>query len=105
MRSRYSAYALGLVTYIIETTVPLGPQWNPDLAYWTESLKDYCSGSHFTQLTVLDAPTPSTSSLDEGEVRFEATVTGREGDLSFSERSRFLRIAGRWLYHSGKPGS
>ena len=39
MRSRYSAYALGLVDYIIDTTLPAGPHWQADRSAWASELQ------------------------------------------------------------------
>ena len=38
---------------------------------------------------------------DEGRVRFFAHLERQGQDTSFGEASRFRRVQGRWLYHSG----
>ena len=42
MRSRYSAYALGLVNYIIETTHTENPHYRRDFSSWKKELKVFC---------------------------------------------------------------
>jgi SEC-C motif-containing protein len=104
MRSRFSAYSFGLVDYIVETTVPGGPNWEIDHPAWRESLTNYCRNNTFRALTIHEAAPPDDPEPDEAEVLFTAELASQQGgDRSFSERSRFVRIGGQWLYHSGKP--
>jgi SEC-C motif-containing protein len=98
MRSRYAAYALGLVEYVVETTDPAGPQWSDDPG-WREQIAAFCRGTRFTSLHILEAPAPHG---DEGFVTFRAGLSQGGQDASFTERSRFTRAGGRWRYHSGE---
>lgn len=99
MRSRYAAYALGLVDYVLATTHPEGPNWEDDRAEWAAGVAAFSQSTGFDGLEILSG----------GEGEGEAFVTFRAGlskdgeDASFTERSRFLREDGRWLYHSGEP--
>jgi SEC-C motif-containing protein len=102
MRARYSAFVLGRVRYIIETTVPLGPQWRSDRGAWSEDLERYCQQVTFRKLTILSSPPPTTGATSEGEVHFRAEFVGPNGMGTLVERSRFLQIGGSWLYHSGR---
>jgi SEC-C motif-containing protein len=97
MRSRYTAYAIADVSYLIRTTHPDGPHWRPDTAAWKAELAGYCEQVEFRGLRVEHAEAAG----DEGRVRFHATLAHGGRDLSFGEDSRFLRVGGRWLYHSG----
>jgi SEC-C motif-containing protein len=97
MRSRYSAYAVGAVDYLITTTDPDGPLFRQDRAIWAQEIADFCEHTRFEKLTVRGA----TSSDEAGEVEFFARLSRAGQDVSFSERSRFTRVGGRWLYHSG----
>lgn len=97
MRSRYAAYALGLVEYVLATTDPRGPQAERDRAAWAASVADFSRRTRFEGLEVQDAHT----SGDEGQVRFRARLTQGGRDASFTERSLFVRRDGRWLYVSG----
>ena len=96
MRSRYCAYALGESEYIIKTTHPDGPHYEFDLNSWRSDLDQYCRVTNFEGLEVLECRTDG----DEGWVRFHASLSQGETDLSFVEHSHFLRVDGRWLYHS-----
>ncbi|MEC7839618.1 MAG: YchJ family metal-binding protein [Chlamydiota bacterium] len=98
MRSRYSAYAMRLIDYIINTTHPNNPQYIKNHGEWKEQIKDFCLITKFISLKILD--------FVEGEkvsfVTFRAGMRQKSEDASFTERSRFEKMAGRWLYHSGE---
>lgn len=91
MRSRFSAYATGLVDYIIDTTDPDGPQWVQDRAAWAVQISAFSTATRFAGLRIEHA--------DEDTVRFHATLEQGGKDASFSEHSQFVHRDGRWLYH------
>ncbi len=99
MRSRFSAYALGLVDYIQRTTDPQGDAWEADTAAWAASIRRFSEGTRFAGLVIDSAPAPVG---DHGEVVFTAVLVQGGKDATFVERSRFRRdnVAG-WLYVDG----
>lgn len=106
MRSRFSAYAVGAVDYLIATTDPAGPQFRADRDRWAQEIAEFCKRTRFEKLAVRSASADG----DQGEVAFFAWLSRDGEDVSFGERSRFSRSDGRWLYHSGEvepdqPGS
>jgi SEC-C motif-containing protein len=89
MRSRYTAYALGRVDYLLAT-------WDP--AYRPQRLR-LDPALHWDGLDVL---AHRTIGDDRAEVEFVARftdATGRPGRLH--EVSRFTRARGRWSYLDG----
>lgn len=90
MRSRYSAFVLGLTGYLLETWHPstrpatLEPD-EPGLKWLGLEVRDH---------RVVDA--------DHAEVEFVARsrLAGRASRLH--ERSRFVREGGRWYYVDGE---
>jgi SEC-C motif-containing protein len=86
MRSRYSAYALGLIDYLLAT-------WHPSTAPGELEL----SPVKWLGLEVRHMA----STADAGVVEFVARckVNGRAERLH--ETSRFVRVDGRWLYIDG----
>jgi SEC-C motif-containing protein len=98
MRSRFSAYAAGLVDYVIDSTDPRGPQWKQDRAAWSREIGSFCRGTVFEGLEILD----SREEGDGGRVRFHAKLRQGGGDASFLEDSTFVKSEGRWLYSSGQ---
>lgn len=103
MRARYAAYALGFVQFVIETTDPDGPVWEPDTTAWRVGITRFCAATRFLGLRVFDAPPPSADpGQGEAFVTFVATLEQAGQDASFGERSRFTRTHGLWRYHSGE---
>lgn len=98
MRSRFSAYALNLPDYIIETTHPANPHYSDNKLIWKRSLKAFSENAKFQNLEILDAKGNETG----GTVTFIATLSQKGKTTSFTERSYFEKIEGKWLYLSGK---
>ncbi|WP_445157781.1 YchJ family protein [Halomonas sp. E14] len=89
MRSRYSAFALGLDDYLLAT-------WHastrPTDLNWDEA-------THWIRLEVLD----HRAAGERGHVHFRATFReGRRWGV-LEENSRFVHEAGRWCYVDGEP--
>jgi SEC-C motif-containing protein len=97
MRSRYSAYSLGLVQYIIQTSHPLHPDFKKDPLVRQKEILDFCQKTQFEGLDILE--------FTDGEkvafVTFKAHLRQGSKEASFQERSRFQKEEGRWLYVSG----
>ena len=99
MRSRYTAYAIGLADYILATTDPSGPHWREARAQWLREVRDFCDATDFDGLEILE----TRSEEERAWVRFRARLRQDGRDASFDERSLFHRRDGRWRYHSGEP--
>lgn len=93
MRSRFSAFALGLDGYLLTSwhpaTRPAELDLDPDLTWRRLQIVD----------TVAGGPEDST-----GVVEFRASYRGPDGAGLLHERSRFERVDGRWVYRDGDPG-
>ena len=87
MRSRYSAYAVGLIDYLLAT-------WYPETAPGELEL----SPIKWTALEVLHAEETGDAGVVEFIARFK--VNGRAQKMH--EISRFVRQAGRWYYIDGQ---
>jgi len=98
MRSRFAAYALALLDYIIATTHPDGPQYQNDVLRWRMQLAEFSHATSFVGLEVLANEDTASGSV----VSFRAELVQGDRDASFAERSLFVRREGRWLYHSGE---
>jgi SEC-C motif-containing protein len=97
MRSRYTAYALGKVAYVISTTHPDSPHARDDRQAWADELRAYCDAVRFTGLEVLSHGTDD----EGGHVHFRAHLLGPGGPSVQEERSRFAKVDGRWAYLNG----
>ena len=98
MRSRFSAYALGLSEYILATTDPDGPMWQHDRDAWLASIEAFSANTGLSSLNVLGARVDG----EQGTVLFQCLLTQGNGAQLFSEESAFVRHEGLWKYHSGK---
>lgn len=94
MRSRYAAYALKLVDYVIETTHPKSPTYETNLEEWKKSIEQFCQSTTFTGLTI----DSTTSSGHTGTVLFHAHLKQGDQDVSFREHSLFTKVGEKWLY-------
>jgi len=85
MKSRYSAFAIGDIKYIIKTST-----FQKDF----DDLKAFSDSCKFKKLEILEF----TDGENEAFVTFKATIFCGEKDNSFTEKSRFIKVNGRWLY-------
>ena len=96
MRSRYSAYALKLIDYLVDTTH-----------------KDKLRSSYRTKLVAtihdiewigLKIVKTSNGTTDDkvGKVLFEASYIEMGDAGVMQEHSRFKKVAGKWYYYDGK---
>ncbi len=97
MRSRYSAYALGLVEYIMRTTDPANPNYQVNVAEWANQIKHFSENTSFVDLEILEfIDGPETS-----YVTFKAGLKQGLNDVSFIEKSLFVKTNNQWLYADG----
>lgn len=95
MRSRYSAFALGAVDYLIDTLAPEKHQ--PGEA---ELLAEQTQITTWTGLKIIDTQAGGADDAT-GIVEFEAHFESGTDRAILHERSRFRREQGRWLYVDG----
>ncbi|QPB43612.1 YchJ family protein [Rodentibacter haemolyticus] len=90
MRSRYSAYVLKNIAYIVETSVPAQQSLLdvPLLREWAET-------TDWLGLQILKT---ETLTKIQSAVEFNALFRGEEGAQSHQERSIFVKINGRWYF-------
>ncbi len=94
MRSRYSAYVLAAVDYLLATQAPETLEsTRADLEVWVRRVR-------YIGLVVEGAERGGTAD-DEGVVRFCARFLEGGRLHTHRERSRFVRREGRWLYLDG----
>lgn len=91
MRSRYSAFALGLEPYLLDSWHPSARPASIEIDAETRWIRLLVEGT--------EAGGPFD---DEGFVAFTAIARTLAGRFEQRERSRFVREAGRWLYVDGE---
>lgn len=100
VRARYTAFVLGKVRFLIDTTHPSAPHHQEDRAAWRAELQEYCRRVSFAGLAIHGHEVDEANG--EAFVTFTVTMRLDGQDASFSERSRFLRDGNRWRYVTGE---
>ncbi len=98
MRSRYSAFALGLGSYLVETLSATHEDRAHDPKALALALSRAKDTQRFMGLEILE----SSEDQDRGAVRFFARVFERGVDKSFTEKSTFAKEGGAWKYVDGE---
>ncbi|MBP0049092.1 YchJ family protein [Marinobacterium sp. AK62] len=96
MRSRYSAFALGAIDYLIETTA--SRKRSPGDA---ELLAEQTQVTTWTGLEIVSTEQGGTNDTT-GMVEFKASFDSPEGSAILHERSNFERENGLWVYTDGE---
>ena len=52
MRARYTAFVLGKVRFLMDTTHPTAPHFRQDRDAWRVELRDYCARVSFGDLVI-----------------------------------------------------
>ncbi|CAN5464840.1 hypothetical protein BH10CYA1_BH10CYA1_46840 [soil metagenome] len=100
MRSRYCAYALGLTSYIMDTTHPDHADFSIDRARWKGEIEVFSKHTRFDKLKILDFKDGDQTAT----VMFTAYLRQADNETSFTENSTFEKIDGKWFYKSGEVG-
>jgi len=98
MRSRYSAFVLGLVDYLIATTLPAQQAGADRLA-----LEQWSLHSKWLGLTV-HGVTPAGDAFGHARVSFSARWADTEGNHEHRENSVFVQRAGFWYFIDPEMG-
>lgn len=92
MRARYTAYVLGLIDYLKNTTLP-AQQAGLDL----EAIRDWSQNSRWLGLTVTpDTPTDPTRA--KAQVCFLARWADAQGEHQHHECANFAQLDGYWFF-------
>ena len=98
MKSRYSAYATSNAKYIIETTHKDNPDFTDNIKEWENDILIFCNNTKFIGLEILEF----IDDENESYVMLKANMIQQGNDVSFVEKSRFLRVDEKWFYVDGK---
>lgn len=98
MKSRYSAYSAHQADYIIATTHNTNKDFKNDTNSWKRDILDFCENTKFEKLEIIDF----IDGVEESFVTFKASLNQQNQDVSFTEKSRFLKEHGKWMYVSGE---
>ena len=95
MRSRYTAYALGRIDYVMQTHAP-----RTSGGLDRNELQKWAADTEFLGLQVLLTEAGGAGDR-EGVVAFAARLRSDGRAWTMLERSRFERNGGRWVYLDG----
>ena len=98
MKSRFSAFAVLIADYIIFTTHENNSDYISDLKSWNQDIMNFSKNTRFERLEILDFIDGEVESF----VTFKATLFQDNTDISFIEKSRFLKVEDKWLYIDGQ---
>ena len=98
MKSRFSAFAFFKSDYIIKTTHQQNSDFSLDTLAWKTDIELFCKNTIFEKLEILDFIDAEFESF----VTFKATLFQNKKDVSFIEKSRFLKESNIWLYVDGE---
>lgn len=90
MRSRYCAYVLKNIPYIVESTVP-----SQQALLDRQALQDWADNTEWLGLQVLKH---ESLTKIQSAVEFNAIFQDEAGEQSHQERSIFVKIEGRWYF-------
>ena len=90
MRSRYTAYVLKNIPYIVATTVP-----SQQTLLETHLLQEWADNTTWLGLEILKTENLTKT---QSAVEFKAIFQGEEGKLTHQERSIFVKIENRWYF-------
>ena len=98
MKSRFCAFAVLNAEYIIFTSHENNPDFTNDLKSWNEDILNFSKNTSFEKLEIIDFVDGEVESF----VTFKATLFQNKIDISFIEKSRFLKVEGIWKYVDGQ---
>ncbi|MCK5293500.1 MAG: SEC-C domain-containing protein [Arcobacteraceae bacterium] len=96
MKSRYSAYVVKNIDYIIKTTHKENLDFTIQIKQWKDDVLLFCEESNFIKLEILETNLNDLESF----VTFKVELQIKNKDESFVEKSKFLKENNMWLYHS-----
>ncbi len=94
MKSRYVAYVVGDSAYIVKTTHPNNHDYSDKVKDWREGIELFSRSTEFLGLEILE--------FEDGEEEAFVTFRAKLSSGDMVERSRFLKMEGRWLYERGE---
>jgi len=84
--------------YIIQTTHPENPKKEKSDALWKKRVREFSEMTNFEKLEVLDF----SDGVEKAHVTFTAHMVQNGSDVTFTEKSEFLKEEGVWLYFDGE---
>lgn len=97
MKSRYAAYTVGAIDYIMETHDPATRE-----GISKEETEEWAKSSEWLGLEILST-VAGTEEDEQGIVEFKATFKEDGEEQVHHEKSAFVKKDGKWYYHGWLP--
>ncbi|MGL4867450.1 MAG: YchJ family protein [Cetobacterium sp.] len=97
MKARYSAFENGNIEFIVDTHHP-----ETKVEMDVEETKRWALESEWVSLEIVSTEA-GTESDSEGIVEFKVLYKENGKDIIHHEKSRFLKVDGKWLYYGWLP--
>jgi|GEM_PF-2499307 len=95
VRARWSAYALKLPDFIIETTHPDNESYDSNVTRWRLQVEAYCLRNVFYELNIVSA--------EDDKVSYKADILAYMSQpITMSEDSVFAQVDGEWKFLCGE---
>ena len=98
MKSRYVAYKLQIPKYIINTTHKDNKDYLDDVILWEKQILDFSKNCEFNKVEIINF----IDGTLESYVTFRVQLVCNMEDNSFTEKSKFIKENGKWLYYNGE---
>jgi len=96
MRSRYTAYALGVIDYLYQSASARVRK-----EFDAESSRQWAKSAEWTGIEILST-TGGTEEDDTGLIEFIAHYKVKETEFNHHECAEFARVDGNWVFMDGK---
>ncbi|MGL5918409.1 MAG: YchJ family protein [Cetobacterium sp.] len=97
MRARYTAFETGNIEFIVDTHHP-----ETKVEMDVEETKRWALESEWVSLEIISTEA-GTENDSEGIVEFKVLYKENGKDIIHHEKSRFLKVDGKWLYYGWLP--
>ena len=101
LRARYTAFKYRLPDFLMATTNPEGPEYQPDLVSWRKELLKFCDSLCFEGLEI---DREGAKDAESARITFTVNMVEKGSIKMFkaTEDSLFRLRDGKWLYDSGE---
>ncbi|MCX5774396.1 MAG: YchJ family protein [Fusobacteria bacterium] len=97
MRSRYSAYIVKAIDYLMNSTTPMENMENA-----RKATEDWANAATFSGLKIISCENGEEKDAD-GIVEFKAFFSDKGATFTHHERGYFIHQKGKWLYDKELP--
>lgn len=108
LAARFSAYAVGKALFIVDSTARDSEEWQTDADAWLKDIRRYSDEHEMLSIDIGPEESLGGSGNEDLDgikgtsILFTCEMIEGGVPVSFTERSLFVRIVGRWYYAGGE---